>query len=464
MYIIIQAVEYFDLVIIQLVSEIESQKTPLEKQALLALPGSDRTSAENSVRWQFYQSAVKNFEEIIDPKIYLWLGHFQLLLQSYDNALSAYTKYEQLCPEECLVNTSFLYGLAICYFHFNAFSKSAQLFHNIIYIEPSFIRSKEVFIRLGYIYKLRKNIEIALKCFKLALRDKSVATFTNIETWIHHTSSIKQIRLQSETDLDVRLLLQAIDLDNTDGKTWYLLGRCQASLNRVQDAFSAYRSSIDKTEASADTWCSIGVLYQEQSQPMDALQAYFCAVQLDKCHVTAWANLGTLYETMQQYKEALKCYTNAVNSDKKHEVCYPLLASKTLFQVRDEIRNRLSTLQNLLSRMPERFLSGPTSESQEANPNIQPLPSVEEAWSLPIPAQLTQRQLQLILQEVSGNPGKSVVANTVSSKFKKALAAAIKLHEAVDIKPSLVIIGQEDLNKLADSETKRNAKNRESNL
>lgn len=71
--------------------------------------------------------------------------------------------------------------------------------------------------------------------------------------WLHHTGAFGP-KSDLEKDLDVQWLQSALELDNTNGRTWYLLGRCQASLNRVQEAFSAYRSSIDKTEASADTW------------------------------------------------------------------------------------------------------------------------------------------------------------------------------------------------------------------
>merc|ERR1719195_1885091 len=98
------------------------------------------------------------------------------------------------------------------------------------------------------------------------------------------------------------------------GKTLYLRGRCSAGLNKVHDAFIAYRNSVDKSESNADTWCSIGVLYQQQNQPMDALQAYICAVQLDKEHWAAWTNLGILYESQSQPQDALACYTNATRN------------------------------------------------------------------------------------------------------------------------------------------------------
>lgn len=49
---------------------------------------------------------------------------------------------------------------------------------------------------------------------------------------------------------------------------------------------------------------------------MDALQAYICAVQLDKSHSAAWTNLGILYESCNQPRDAYACYLNATkNSD-----------------------------------------------------------------------------------------------------------------------------------------------------
>ncbi|TPP60421.1 hypothetical protein FGIG_08549 [Fasciola gigantica] len=428
-----KAVLYFDSIIAQTVLEIEKERSAEESEALADLEFKVHDEDEvNEVRHRIYDDYVDRLNKIVEPKIYLYLGHFQLLLHRFDDALSAYLKYESLNHSEAEKNCTFLYGLGLCTFRFNAFHRAERLFQDTLYLQPWFPRAKEIHIRLGYIYKLQRKFEQSIKHFRQALNDTTPATFTRIEirfhiahlfevcgkpkqakteyrqlldseknapphirhlclrqlAWLHHTA-VGGLKGDPnvEKGLDVKWLQSALELDNTNGKTWYLLGRCQAALNRVQEAFAAYRSSIDKTEASADTWCSIGVLYQEQSQPMDALQAYFCAVQLDKCHVAAWANLGTLYETMQQYKEALKCYKNAVNADKNGEV-------------RPELRSRLAILQQLVPRLPEKYLSGglhtgnsPGGGAVGTNANvpsvpgapITQLPTVDEAWSLPIP-------------------------------------------------------------------------------
>lgn len=59
----------------------------------------------------------------------------------------------------------------------------------------------------------------------------------------------------------IECLKQSIEADGSNGQNLYFLGRCYASLEKVHDAFIAYRNSVDKTEANADTWCSIGLVF-----------------------------------------------------------------------------------------------------------------------------------------------------------------------------------------------------------
>uniref|UniRef100_A0A182QBY3 Uncharacterized protein n=1 Tax=Anopheles farauti TaxID=69004 RepID=A0A182QBY3_9DIPT len=56
----------------------------------------------------------------IDPKTYCKLGHFHLLLEDYEKALSAYQKYYAL-KQDHWRDTPFMYGLGLVYFHYNAF-------------------------------------------------------------------------------------------------------------------------------------------------------------------------------------------------------------------------------------------------------------------------------------------------------------------------------------------------------
>ncbi|KAI1709800.1 jmjC domain, hydroxylase domain-containing protein [Ditylenchus destructor] len=205
-----------------------------------------------------------------------------------------------------------------------------------------------------------------------------------------------------------QLLIKARDLTPTDSKTNCYLGLCyseqitaattptaasgsqphiqqQLAADKAQSAFVSYRSAIDSDESDANTWCSIGVLYQQQNQAIDALQAFSCAVQLDPKHSTAWTELGRLYESHRQYHEALHCFKKALQNNSVSPE--PLksriqVLEKELLSSSPTVTAHLLQLQNSGGR--------PTS-NRPGVPPIQPLPSLENAWQLGIPAQVRQR-------------------------------------------------------------------------
>uniref|UniRef100_A0A668AQE4 [histone H3]-trimethyl-L-lysine(27) demethylase n=1 Tax=Myripristis murdjan TaxID=586833 RepID=A0A668AQE4_9TELE len=342
-----------------------------------------------------YDALILKAEGKVDPEIFCQLGHFNLLLEDYPKALSAYQRYYSL-QSDYWKNAAFLYGLGMVYFHYNAFQWAIKAFQEVLYIDPSFSRAKEIHLRLGLMFKVNTDYESSLKHFQLALIDSNLCTLSKkkyraakeayeslLQTenlpaqvkattlqqlgWMHHT--VEQLGDKGTKDsYAIQCLQKSLEADPNSGQSWYFLGRCYSSIGKVQDAFISYRQSIDKSEASADTWCSIGVLYQQQNQPMDALQAYICAVQLDHSHAAAWMDLGTLYESCGQPHDAIKCYINATRS----KACLNTAA----------LTQRIKLLQAQLCNLQPGSLQNKSKM----------LPSIEEAWSLPIPAELTSRQ------------------------------------------------------------------------
>uniref|UniRef100_A0A7N6BTC6 [histone H3]-trimethyl-L-lysine(27) demethylase n=1 Tax=Anabas testudineus TaxID=64144 RepID=A0A7N6BTC6_ANATE len=394
-----------------------------------------------------YEALILKAEGKVDPDIFCQLGHFNLLLEDYQKALSAYQRYFSL-QSDYWKNAAFLYGLGMVYFHYNAFQWPVQsvsggregaikAFQEVLYIDPSFSRAKEIHLRLGLMFKVNTDYESSLKHFQLALIDSNLCTSSKkkyraaketyeslLQTenlpaqvkattlqqlgWMHHT--VEQLGDKGTKDsYAIQCLQKSLEADPNSGQSWYFLGRCYSSIGKVQDAFISYRQSIDKSEASADTWCSIGVLYQQQNQPMDALQAYICAVQLDHSHAAAWMDLGTLYESCGQPHDAIKCYINATRS----KAC---LNTAVLTQ-------RIKLLQAQLCN--------PQPGSLQNKSKM--LPSIEEAWSLPIPAELTSRQGALntaqAQQACKGEGGQSASNHTepqASPAKKKRTASPAK--------------------------------------
>ncbi|XP_041807463.1 lysine-specific demethylase 6A [Chelmon rostratus] len=380
-----------------------------------------------------YDALILKTEGKVDPDIFCQLGHFNLLLEDYPKALSAYQRYFSL-QSDYWKNAAFLYGLGMVYFHYNAFQWAIKAFQEVLYIDPSFSRAKEIHLRLGLMFKVNTDYESSLKHFQLALIDSNLCTLSKAEIqfhiahlyeiqkkyraakeayesllqtenlpaqvkattlqqlgWMHHT--VEQLGDKGTKDsYAIQCLQKSLEADPNSGQSWYFLGRCYSSIGKVQDAFISYRQSIDKSEASADTWCSIGVLYQQQNQPMDALQAYICAVQLDHSHAAAWMDLGTLYESCGQPHDAIKCYINATRS----KACLNTAA----------LTQRIKLLQAQLCNLQPGSLQNKSKM----------LPSIEEAWSLPIPAELTSRQGALntaqTQQACKGEEGQSASNHT----------------------------------------------------
>uniref|UniRef100_A0A8C1VMX1 [histone H3]-trimethyl-L-lysine(27) demethylase n=1 Tax=Cyprinus carpio TaxID=7962 RepID=A0A8C1VMX1_CYPCA len=290
-----------------------------------------------------YEALILKAEGKVDPEFFCQLGHFNLLLEEYPKALSAYQRYYSL-QSDYWKNAAFLYGLGMVYFHYSAFQWAIKAFQEVLYIDPGFSRAKEIHLRLGLMFKVNTDYESSLKVRPEGCRDSVLSGFVASQKryraakeayesllqtedlpaqvkaatlqqlgWMHHT--VEQLGDKANKDsYAIQCLQKSLEADPNSGQSWYFLGRCYSSIGKVQDAFISYRQSIDKSEASADTWCSIGVLYQQQNQPMDALQAYICAVQLDHSHAAAWMDLGTLYESCNQPQDAIKCYINATRS------------------------------------------------------------------------------------------------------------------------------------------------------
>ncbi|KAK6309598.1 hypothetical protein J4Q44_G00194790 [Coregonus suidteri] len=72
-----------------------------------------------------YDSVILKSEGKVESEMFCQLGHFNLLLEDYPKALSAYQRYYSL-QSDYWKNAAFIYGLGLVYFHYNAFHWSVQ--------------------------------------------------------------------------------------------------------------------------------------------------------------------------------------------------------------------------------------------------------------------------------------------------------------------------------------------------
>uniref|UniRef100_A0A3Q2DWH4 [histone H3]-trimethyl-L-lysine(27) demethylase n=1 Tax=Cyprinodon variegatus TaxID=28743 RepID=A0A3Q2DWH4_CYPVA len=257
-----------------------------------------------------YDGLILKAEGKVDPDIFCRLGHFNLLLEDYPKALSAYQRYFSL-QSDYWKNAAFLYGLGMVYFHYSAFQWAIKAFQEVLYIDPTFSRAKEIHLRLGLMFKVNTDYESSVKHFQLALIDSNLCTLSKAESKYLSAKEAYESLLQSQ---DLPAQVKATTLQQ--------LGWMHHTVEQLREkdakgcyAIQCLQKSLEADPNSGQSWYLLGsVLYQQQNQPMDALQAYICAVQLDHSHAAAWMDLGTLYESCGQLQDAMKCYINATRS------------------------------------------------------------------------------------------------------------------------------------------------------
>ncbi|XP_063491546.1 histone demethylase UTY isoform X45 [Symphalangus syndactylus] len=407
-----------------------------------------------------YESLILKAEGKVDSDFFCQLGHFNLLLEDYSKALSAYQRYYSL-QADYWKNASFLYGLGLVYFYYNAFHWAIKAFQDVLYVDPSFCRAKEIHLRLGLMFKVNTDYKSSLKHFQLALIDCNPCTLSSAEIqfhiahlyetqrkyhsakeayeqllqmenlpaqvkatvlqqlgWMHHNMDLVGDNATKES-FAIQYLQKSLEADPNSGQSWYFLGRCYSSIGKVQDAFISYRQSIDKSEASADTWCSIGVLYQQQNQPMDALQAYICAVQLDHGHAAAWMDLGTLYESCNQPQDAIKCYLNAARSKRCSNTSTLAARIKFLQQCLSLHMITSSQVEGLSSPAKKKRTSSPIkngSDSWNGGQSLSHHP-VQQVYSLCLTPQKLQHLEQLRANRDNLNPAQKHQLEQLESQF-----------------------------------------------
>ena len=218
-------------------------------------------------------------------------------------------------------------------------------------------RAREIYYRLGVIYRLMGKLKEARECFdfvrrqlafcirptptaqnqisgpchievsmQLALIDESEGEVKKargnferllVEATSHGTMSlllrcrnlIPKIRRELgclaltqstvfENDSSaLALLLKATEEDPQDSLNWYFLGRLYLQLRQPTKAYDAYQQAVYRDGRNAAFWNSIGLLYFSIGQFRDALDALTRAVHHAPHSPTLWWNLGLLYES-----------------------------------------------------------------------------------------------------------------------------------------------------------------------
>lgn len=115
---------------------------------------------------------------------------------------------------------------------------------------------------IAHLYEVQSKYKAAKEAYGQLLEEKQLTPQLRADIlrqlgWMYHCVESLGDKRQRET-YAISYLQKSFQADPKSGQSLYLLGRCFAGINKVHDAFIAYRNSVEKSEGNADTWCSIG--------------------------------------------------------------------------------------------------------------------------------------------------------------------------------------------------------------
>lgn len=99
---------------------------------------------------------------------------------------------------------------------------------------------------MAHLYEIEGKYKVAKELYQKLLQDTTISKVLRGEVqkqlgWMHQTIDTLGDKSTRES-YAIECLKQSIEADGTNGQNLYFLGRCYASLEKVHDAFIAYRS------------------------------------------------------------------------------------------------------------------------------------------------------------------------------------------------------------------------------
>ena len=104
----------------------------------------------------------------------------------------------------------------------------------------------------------------------------------------------------------IRLHLQVIDRNPSNGLAHYHLGYAYGMVGRRQNELREYQLAVELGLTDWDLFLNLGLLYQEDGRLQDAADAFRTATILAPNHAEAHYNLGLVYEREGKLSNALQ--------------------------------------------------------------------------------------------------------------------------------------------------------------
>lgn len=114
--------------------------------------------------------------------------------------------------------------------------------------------------------------------------------------------------MNSKNEEALALYDRAILLDKNNGKTWYLKGVMHSYLGAINQAYEAYKKTLEIVPDHLEALCSFGRCLLDVGKYGEGLKYLEKALRINPDDYISWFNKANAEEALHQIPEAIKSY------------------------------------------------------------------------------------------------------------------------------------------------------------
>jgi len=330
-------------------------------------------------------------------------------------------------------HVTFMYGLGLIYMYFNAYKWAAKSFREALYVQPSFIRSRDIHTRLGLIFKATGRCKLSEKHFNLAIHDarrnSGTSTKPELKFQLAHLYEIQgkfdraleiYEKLLQEKDLPQKL---SANINRQIGWIHYNRTVAEGKSNspfygdikgnnshndreridhRSMDSALRYLDASNRVQTDSETSYYIGRCLTTVGRFQDAFDSYRSVIDKEESTADTWCSIGVLYQRQNQPWDALQAYIRSVQYDKKHSVawmnlgilyeshkqfkdalkCYRHVIRSISGEADKSLRDRIEYIQRHIQDAEASSTTSSNSNTKKNTHDSDSLLSLEDLWNL----------------------------------------------------------------------------------
>ncbi len=245
----------------------------------------------------------------VDPKrtqyLFVHIAHAHLCQHQWQQTLET-VEHATTHPENRIA-PMLHYTIGRLYDRVDQREVSEPALRQCLKLSPWYPESREVFFRLGCMYREMRKYERAFYCLNKAVTDGNGEGFFDLSViWLELGTVARLLNKRAEAEA----AFANSGLDPDAGTSWHYAGNDYLGKLEYLKAFRCFRKAVALEPENHDLWASLIDLYRTMGQNEEALEAYYgfatidAAAKLRREHAATYAKQISSLEAALAQKEA----------------------------------------------------------------------------------------------------------------------------------------------------------------